>query len=59
MKSVILEDDICAPRQALAVRPYGAAVSLAELDPALGGNTDNLLAYADTAGGFPSNSVAR
>ena len=33
--------------------------SLAELDPGLGGNPDNLLPYADTGGNFPSDGVAR
>ena len=44
---------------ATATDGYVVALSLAELDPALGGNPDNLLAYADTTGGFPTNGVAR
>ena len=33
--------------------------SLAELDPTLGGNPDNLLPYADTRTDFPGSGVAR
>jgi hypothetical protein len=33
--------------------------SLAELDPALGGNPDDLLPYASTGGDFPGDGVAR
>jgi hypothetical protein len=44
---------------ATATDGYVVALSLAELDPALGGNPDNLLAYANTTGGFPANGVAR
>ena len=44
---------------AVATDGYVVALSLAELDPALGGNPDNLLAYADTTGGSPGNGVAR
>jgi hypothetical protein len=38
---------------------YEVVVSLAELDPALGGNPNNLLPYADTGGNFPADGVAR
>jgi hypothetical protein len=38
---------------------YEVVVSLAELDPALGGNPNNLLPYADTGGDFPADGVAR
>jgi hypothetical protein len=38
---------------------YEVVLSLAELDPSLGGNPNNLLAYADTATAFPSDGVAR
>ena len=34
-------------------------LSLAELDPDLGGNPNGLLPYADTGGDFPANGVAR
>jgi hypothetical protein len=38
---------------------YEVVYSLAELDPALGGNPADLLPYADTAGNFPADGVAR
>jgi len=38
---------------------YEVALSLAELDPALGGNPGDLLPYADTTGDFPGDGVAR
>lgn len=38
---------------------YEVVLSLAELDPALGGNPDDLLPYADTNGNFPGDGVAR
>jgi hypothetical protein len=38
---------------------YQVVLALAELDPALGGNPQNLLPYADTGGDFPANGVAR
>ncbi len=38
---------------------YVVTYSLAELDPALGGNPNNLLPYADTGGNFPGDGVAR
>lgn len=38
---------------------YEVVLSLAELDPALGGNPGDLLPYADAKGNFPSDGVAR
>lgn len=38
---------------------YEVVLSLAELNPALGGNAANLLAYGDTGGDFPGDGVAR
>jgi hypothetical protein len=38
---------------------YEVVLSLAELDPALGGNPADLLPYADTGTDFPSDGVAR
>lgn len=38
---------------------YEAVLSLAELDPALGGNPNDLLPYADTGTNFPGDGVAR
>jgi hypothetical protein len=38
---------------------YEVVLSLAELDPALGGNPQDLLPYADTGGNFPGDGVAR
>ncbi len=38
---------------------YEVVVSLAEIDPALGGNPNDLLPYADTGGNFPGDGVAR
>lgn len=38
---------------------YEVALSLAELDPALGGNPNDLLPYADTGTDFPGSGVAR
>lgn len=38
---------------------YEVVLSLAELDPALGGNPNDLLPYADTGGNFPEDGVAR
>jgi hypothetical protein len=38
---------------------YEVVLSLAELDPALGGNPLNLLPYADTGTDFPTDGVAR
>jgi len=38
---------------------YEAVLSLAELDPSLGGNPNDLLPYADTTGAFPGDGVAR
>ncbi len=38
---------------------YEVVLSLAELDPALGGNSNDLLPYADTNGNFPADGVAR
>ncbi|HLB98276.1 MAG TPA: hypothetical protein VJK90_11460 [Acetobacteraceae bacterium] len=38
---------------------YEVVYSLAELDPSLGGNPDDLLPYADTTGAFPGDGVAR
>jgi hypothetical protein len=38
---------------------YEVVLSLAELDPSLGGNSANLLPYADTGGNFPGDGVAR
>lgn len=38
---------------------YEVVLSLAELDPALGGNPDDLLPYADTGTNFPGDGVAR
>jgi PEP-CTERM motif len=38
---------------------YEVVLSLAELDPLLGGNTQNLLPYADTGADFPGEGVAR
>jgi hypothetical protein len=38
---------------------YEVVLSLAELDPNLGGNPNNLLPYADTGTDFPGDGVAR
>jgi hypothetical protein len=38
---------------------YELVTSLAELDPAFGGSLSDLLPYADTAGNFPADGVAR
>ncbi len=38
---------------------YEVVLSLAEIDPALGGNPDDLLPYADTGADFPTDGVAR
>ncbi|MDR3469722.1 MAG: PEP-CTERM sorting domain-containing protein [Xanthobacteraceae bacterium] len=38
---------------------YEVVLSLAELDPSLGGNPANLLPYADTGSDFPGDGVAR
>ena len=38
---------------------YEVVLSLAELDPSLGGNPANLLPYADTGTDFPLDGVAR
>ena len=38
---------------------YEVVLSLAELDPSLGGNPDDLLPYADTGTDFPLDGVAR
>ncbi len=38
---------------------YEVVFSLAEIDPSLGGNPQNLLPYADTGGNFPGDGVAR
>ncbi len=38
---------------------YDVVLSLAELDPALGGSPGDLLPYADTGGNFPADGVAR
>jgi hypothetical protein len=38
---------------------YEVVLSLAELDPALGGNPQDLLPYADTGTDFPGDGVAR
>ncbi len=38
---------------------YEVVLSLAELDPDLGGNPGDLLPYADTNGNFPADGVAR
>lgn len=38
---------------------YEVVLSLAELDPALGGNPQDLLPYADTGTAFPGDGVAR
>lgn len=38
---------------------YEVVLSLAELDPALGGNPQNFLPYADTGTDFPADGVAR
>jgi hypothetical protein len=38
---------------------YEVVLALAELDPADGGNPNDLLPYADTGGGFPGSGVAR
>jgi hypothetical protein len=38
---------------------YEVAYSLAEFDPSLGGNPNDLLPYADTMGAFPGDGVAR
>jgi hypothetical protein len=38
---------------------YEVVLSLAELDPSLGGNPGGLLPYADTNGNFPADGVAR
>jgi PEP-CTERM motif len=38
---------------------YEVVLSLAELNPALGGNPNDLLPYADTGTDFPTDAVAR
>jgi hypothetical protein len=38
---------------------YVVAYSLAELDPAYGGNPDDILTYASTGADFPADAVAR
>jgi hypothetical protein len=38
---------------------YEVVLSLAELDPSLGGNSADFLPYADTGTNFPSDGVAR
>jgi len=38
---------------------YEVVLSLAELDPNLGGNPNDLLPYADNGGNFPGDGVAR
>jgi len=38
---------------------YEVVLSLAELDPAFGGNPQDLLPYADTVSDFPNDGVAR
>jgi hypothetical protein len=38
---------------------YEVVYSLAEFDPSLGGNPNDLLPYADTGGAFPGDGVAR
>lgn len=38
---------------------YEVVLALAELDPALGGNPNYLLAYADLNGDFPGSGIAR
>jgi hypothetical protein len=38
---------------------YEVVLSLAEIDPSLGGNPNDLLPYADTGGNFPGDGVAR
>jgi hypothetical protein len=38
---------------------YEVVLALAELNPALGGNPNDLLPYADTGTGFPGSAVAR
>lgn len=38
---------------------YEVVLALAELDPSLGGNPNDLLPYADTGGNFPGSGVAR
>jgi len=38
---------------------YEVVLSLAEIDPALGGNPGDLLPYADTGTDFPTDGVAR
>jgi hypothetical protein len=38
---------------------YEVVLALAELDPALGGNPDDLLPYADTGTDFPGDGIAR
>jgi len=38
---------------------YEVVYSLAEFDPSLGGNQNDLLPYADTTGAFPGDGVAR
>jgi len=43
----------------VATDGYVVALSLAELDPALGGNPDNLLAYESTGSDFPASALAR
>ncbi len=42
-----------------ATDDYEVVLSLAELDPALGGNPNNLLPYADNGGAFPTDALAR
>jgi hypothetical protein len=43
----------------MATDGYEVVLALAELDPALGGNPDDLLPYADTGTDFPADGVAR
>jgi hypothetical protein len=38
---------------------YEVVLPLAEIDPSLGGNPNDLLPYADTSGDFPGDGVAR
>lgn len=38
---------------------YEVVLALAELDPTIGGNPNDLLPYADTGGNFPADGVAR
>jgi hypothetical protein len=42
-----------------ATDDYEVVLSLAELDPALGGNPNDLLPYADNGGAFPGDALAR